>query len=273
VVGLGCGGAEDKARQTQEAEAKAIAEIADAIRPLLARCEQLSMSQDPPDVARVLVIDLNDGKRHKATDELPEERRGRPADPDLLVFAVVRVSEERIKDFYIGGTDGIQRTARVAAVRWPKKEPVGIYTVEAPPPEHVPGFMRKEETPGGNLSIALACAIKDKNWPRALSDRPEEFILGFWKEEHGTTTVTFTADGTCHFGKLGTQPVGLREVFAKHDYHYKLADPSTIDLELASEFDASIHRGKKARISDLTKSSFSLTWEGKERPDIYKRSK
>jgi hypothetical protein len=276
VVVLGCSRAEDKARQAEQAEAKAIAAVADAIRPLVARCEQLGTANDPPDAPKVLVIDLKDGARHKATDELPEARRGRSSDPDLLVFAVVRVSEERLKAFYIGGTDGIQVTAQVAAVRWPKKEPVGLYTVQAPPPEHVASWQRKgNEAPRGNIVSRIGNAIEKRNWPKSLSDKPEEFILGLWKQEYSTTAIDFAAGGTCKLIDLGkdSTKMRIREVFAKHEYHYKFVDPSTVELELASAFDASIHRGKKARISGLTKSSFSLTWEGKTWPDTFKRSK
>jgi hypothetical protein len=262
-VGLGCSGAEDKARQAQQAEAKAIAEIADGIRPLLARCEQLGMSRDPPEATKVLVIDLKAGKRHKATDELPEAQRGRSSDADLLVFAVVSVSEERLKEFYLGGTDGIQLTAKVAAVGWPKKEPVGFYPVKAPPPEYVASFMRKEETPRGNLDAALARAIKDKHWPKSLSDRPEEFILGLWQTAPGARnplSIVFQADGTFSFPDSARDTLGLpgTDVFSKH--HYKFVDKSTIELEFDVAQQSRL--GKTARILDLTNHSFFLTLKG-----------
>jgi hypothetical protein len=266
-VGLGCSGADDQARQAQQAEAKAIAEIAEGIRPLLARCEQLGIAQAPPQASKILVIDLKDGTRHQATDELPEGQRGCSSDAELLVFAVVGVREERLKEFYVGGTDGIQLRAQVAAVHWPKKEPVGFYPVQAPPPAYVPGFLRKEETPRGNLAGALARAIKDKHWPKALSDRPEEFILGLWQTDPWASpslSILFEADGTFCFPDSARHSLGLpgTDVFSKH--RYKLVDRSTVELE----FDYAQQRrlGKMARISDLTPNCFFLTWEGGTRP-------
>lgn len=267
ISGPGCSRAEDTARQAHEAEAKAIAAIADGIQPLVARCEQLGMAREPPQAAKILVIDLKDGKRHPATDALPEDQRGRSADADLLVFAVVRVREERLKGFYTDGTDGIQVTAKVAAVRWPKKEPLGLYAVKATPPGHVPAFMRKEETPRANLAGALADAIKNNYWPKALSDRPEEFLLGGWQTNPAAghqVSMIFQADGTFFFPDSARRALGLPGTDALANHHYKFLDKSTVELQFGSP----MHRylGKTARLSDLTPSGFILAWEDGTRP-------
>jgi hypothetical protein len=208
------------------------------------------------------VIDLKDGKRLRATDELPEERRGRSSDADLLVFAVVSVSEERLKGFYADGTDGIQRTARVAAVRWPAKEPIGFYGVKASPPEVVPGFMRKDETPRGNLDAQLARSIRDRHWPKSLSDRPEEFLLGGWQTDPAVKTpfLIFNADGTFVFSQEARQTLGLPLLDAASTHRYKFVDKSTVELTL----DTTAHGrlGRTGKISNLTSSGFSLRFEG-----------
>jgi hypothetical protein len=61
MVVLGCNRTDDSARQAEEAEARALTAMTEDIRPLVALCEQLGMAREPPDVSKVLVIDLKDG--------------------------------------------------------------------------------------------------------------------------------------------------------------------------------------------------------------------
>jgi hypothetical protein len=274
MVALGCSRPDTSARQTDEAEAKAIAAIAEGIRPLVARCEQLGMTNDVPDASKVLVIDLKEGARHPAMDELPVAKRGRASDSDLLAFAVVRVSEERLKGYYNDATfharDGIQVNAELAAVRWPSKEPVGLYTVKAQPPEVV--TVRQGEVPRGDIVKSIADAIK----LRKFADRPQDFILGLWKLENGKTTVTlkFAADKTCNFNNDGRPPGRMYYVEAGQSctYKYKFIDPSMVDLEIVPGSGTGFgSAANKARISRLTKTSFQLTWEGKSWSDTFNK--
>jgi hypothetical protein len=266
LAGLGCGGAQEKpgskertaiAPIAKEGSTDQIAEIADGIRSLVARCEEIGAVNSPPKAPRVLVIDLRDGKRHKATDELPEIRRGQPSDPDLLVFAVVSVNEELLFQFYRDGPGGIQLSAKVAVVRWPKKEPLGFYRVSAPPPDVT--AVRKGETPRGDLGRTLSYAITANSWQNGIE--------GSWEstDEANWWYINFRSEGTFSLHDSVKHVLGLPWDFEdiqrrNADYFkYRVVNKSTVELE----FDRSSHAylGKTARITDLTDDTCKLTLE------------
>ncbi|MBL8798842.1 MAG: hypothetical protein JNM56_33470 [Planctomycetia bacterium] len=114
--------------------ARPFAEIAKGIRPLVARCQEIGAVNRLSAVTKILVVNFGDGTRHSATDELPEIHRGTPSDPDLVVFAVVDVEEELLRNFYTPRRDGVRLHITVAAVRWPQRSPLGLWVVEADPP-------------------------------------------------------------------------------------------------------------------------------------------
>src|SRR5262249_29475941 len=120
-----------------------------------------------PASTKILVVDLRDGTRHSATDELPEMNRGSPSDANLAVFAVVGAEQELLKNFYTPRWDALRLHITVAAVSWPKKEPLGLWIVKADPP--LAARLEKGKIPQGDEKWQVGHLIKD-----FMEDRSEQ---------------------------------------------------------------------------------------------------
>jgi hypothetical protein len=228
-----------------------------------------------PEGPKALVIDLKTGKRHPATDDLKENLRGRPSDPDLLVFAVLNVAEELLERYYKGGESGIRVSAQVAAIRWPKKEPLGMFVVTADPPPVT--FVPKGEIPRGDLAGAISHGITEYSWDNARNLWQAKLPLGHpldgaWvsADKNKFFTMQFLSDGTFTLHETDyDSPLGMPihdtgdRIGAKNN-RYTMTDKTNADLEISPYYQDSL--GKTARIFRVTKDSFKITFELRNNP-------
>lgn len=153
-----------EARQAIERN-KPIVELVERVRPLVPRCEELGEPKNLAAPSKALVVDLRTGSRLQATDKLPPPQQGEPSDADLLVFAVVSVTEELVPKYYSNGEAGYRLNAKVAVLRWPEKEAVGLVTIRCDPPMFA--SVMKGEIPKGDLSFYIGL------WIERLSNAPK----------------------------------------------------------------------------------------------------
>jgi hypothetical protein len=128
-------------------------QLLEGVRPAVDKCQPVEKPEDLPVASKALVLDLRSNERGKATDRLPESLRAAPGDKEMTIFAIVSVQEEKLDKFYQDGSPGYRQTAKIAVVRWPQKEPVGLYTLACDPPTL--SFRARGEKALGDLDDAI----------------------------------------------------------------------------------------------------------------------
>ncbi|MCE9534300.1 MAG: hypothetical protein K8T89_24740 [Planctomycetes bacterium] len=92
-------------------------------------------------LGKVIVLDLETGKRRQAHAYLPEALKGNPADPELTLFLVAEKHKTQVASYSPTETDsdkkaipGYRVDLDVAIVRWPSKKPIGMVRLKGEDP-------------------------------------------------------------------------------------------------------------------------------------------